>query len=225
MTNCSGRFGAEAWMFASFWCVSAILLGNDDSGGAANAFLTNSQVDFRRFGARANVGMVLWNLTDGSEGPITAVTPNTLTATLAGGTDNLWDDGDAYRLVTLTAIESSAIEHALDVAAGDIYPFLASVGACDCTLATWASRFLQKMLLIETAAYYKCPCASPRFTPEQRERLFEQMNEILNQVRTGELEVCAGHTGSAYPAIGWAEMGLTEWNQAQIILNSLMRYG
>lgn len=206
-------------MFASFWCVSAILLGHDDSGGAGNGFLTDSQVDFRRFGVRANVGMILWNLTDGSEGPITAVSPNALTATLAGGTDNNWDDGDAYRLVTLDAMERSQIENALSIAAGDIYPFLAAVGACDCTLASWAAAFLQKMLLIETAAYHKCPCASPRFTEGQRERLFEQMNEVLNQIRSGELEVCAGHTGSAYPAIGIAQMGVTDMAAARIIFD------
>lgn len=206
-------------MFAAFWCVSGILLGTDDSGGAANVFLTDSQVDFRRFGGRANVGMILWNLTDGSEGPITAVTPNTLTATLAGGTDNWWDDGDAYRLVTITAVESSAIENALDMAAGDIYPFLASVGACDCTLASWALAFLQKLLLIETAAYYKCPCASPRFTETQRERLFEQMNDVMVQIRMGQLEVCAGHTGADFPAIGIAQMGVTDMAAARIIFD------
>lgn len=215
---CTGRYGS-AWAFAAFWCVSAILLGTDDSGGAGNAFLTDSQVDFRRFGARANVGMILWNLTDGSEGPITAVTPNTITATLAGGPDNLWDDGDAYRFVTITAVESSAIENALDIAAGDIHAFLASVGACDCTLAAWAANFLAKMNYIEAAAYYKCPCASPRFTETQRERLFEQMNDVMVQIRMGQLEVCAGHTGADFPAIGIAQMGVTDMAAARIIFD------
>ena len=222
--SCTGRYG-ESWAFAAFWCVSAILLGTDDSGGAANAFLTDSQVNFRTDWATANVGMILWNLTDGSSGPITAVTENTVTATLTGGTDNWWDDGDAYRLVTITAAERSAIENALDIAAGDIHAFLASVGACDCTLASWAANFLAKMNYIEAAAYYKCSCGSPRFTETQRERLFEQMNDVMTQIRDGDLEVCAGHTGAKYPAIGWAEQGLTEWSEAQIIINSLLRYG
>ncbi len=215
---CDGRY-ASSWQYAAFWCISAILLGHDDSGGAGNAFLTDSQVNFRTFGARANVGMILWNLTDGSEGPITAVTQTTLTATLAGGTDNLWDDGDAYRLVTITKVESSAIEHALDISASDIHVFLAASGACDCTLAAWAPQFLAKMNMIFAAAYYVCPCANPRFTPEQRERLFEQVNDVMEQIRMGQLEVCAGHTGADFPAIGIAQMSVTDMAAARIIFD------
>ncbi|GAH39879.1 unnamed protein product, partial [marine sediment metagenome] len=92
---CTGRF-AEPWAYASFWCLSpsAIRIGVDDGAGAAVAFLTDSQADFADLGFEANVGMLLYNLTESTEGPITAVTATTLTAT--GVT---WTDGDSYRAV------------------------------------------------------------------------------------------------------------------------------
>ena len=40
----------------------------------------------------------LWNITDGSHGTVTANSSTTVTATLAGGTDNDWDSGDIYVL-------------------------------------------------------------------------------------------------------------------------------
>lgn len=43
-----------------------------------------------------HVGRAVRNLTDGSKGTITANTANTVTATLAGGTDDDWDTGDLY---------------------------------------------------------------------------------------------------------------------------------
>lgn len=42
------------------------------------------------------VGMAVYNLTDGSMGWITANTDTTVTAALSGGTDDDWDDDDAY---------------------------------------------------------------------------------------------------------------------------------
>lgn len=44
------------------------------------------------------VGLVLYNITDGSSGLITANTGTTITATLSGGTENDWDSGDSYRI-------------------------------------------------------------------------------------------------------------------------------
>jgi hypothetical protein len=46
------------------------------------------------------VGRNIYNLTDGSQGVITANTATTVTATLAGGADNNWDTNDSYRVST-----------------------------------------------------------------------------------------------------------------------------
>jgi len=43
-------------------------------------------------------GMAVYNLTDGSLGWITANDDDSVTATLAGGTDNDWDTGDTYQI-------------------------------------------------------------------------------------------------------------------------------
>ena len=49
--------------------------------------------------ADAFIGLTVRNTTDGSEGVITDNDGTTITATLAGGTDNDWDSGDAYEIV------------------------------------------------------------------------------------------------------------------------------
>ena len=51
----------------------------------------------------AFVGLTVINTTDGSRGVITANTATTITATLAGGTDNDWDASDAYRITNTAA--------------------------------------------------------------------------------------------------------------------------
>jgi len=62
-------------------------------GGNDVAVLTDST---RKWGTNFLVGLTVENLTDGSSGTITANTQTTITATLGGGTENDWDDGDTY---------------------------------------------------------------------------------------------------------------------------------
>jgi len=65
--------------------------------GAANAsVLTDSAASWE---VGELVGRVISNTTDGSTTTITANTANTITGTLAGGTDNDWDVSDAYTIV------------------------------------------------------------------------------------------------------------------------------
>jgi hypothetical protein len=45
------------------------------------------------------VGAVVYNVTDGSHGVITANTATTVTATLAGGAEDDWDNGDDYLIL------------------------------------------------------------------------------------------------------------------------------
>ena len=212
---CTGRY-AEAWQFASFFCTGVILNGVDDSGGAGNAFLTDTTINFLAPAneVEANVGMVLYNTTAGTSGPVTAVTTNTVTAT--GVT---WDNGDAYRIVLIDAIERSTIELYLDVAAADLHAALAASGACDCTLASWAVGFLAKLNIIDAASYYQCKCGQPAMTDELRGRYLDWCSEQLAAIRDGRLELCDGETGSEFPAVGWAQQGYTDWATAEIIYN------
>jgi len=68
--------------------------GTHDGGNDA-ATLTDSGESWP---TNSLVGAIIVNSTDGSSGTITANTGNTITATLAGGTDNDWDTGDAFYL-------------------------------------------------------------------------------------------------------------------------------
>ena len=66
-------------------------------GGAD--FLTDGTAGIARFTIGPTViGDTVKNVTDGSSCTITAVTANTVTCSLAGGTDNDWDASDAYTI-------------------------------------------------------------------------------------------------------------------------------
>jgi len=64
--------------------------GADDA-----AIMTDSGESFT---ASAMVGMTVYNVTDGSSGLVTANDGTTVTATLAGGTDNNWDTNDVWQV-------------------------------------------------------------------------------------------------------------------------------
>lgn len=215
---CTARY-AEAWEFVIFWFTGVVWLGADRSGGAANVSLYDSQVNFRERGVVANTGQWLWNLTAGTDGPITAlVDNNTITAT--GVT---WDDGDLYRISLVTTIERGQIELALDIAASDIHAALAATGQCDCTWASWAANFVAKLNIIDAASYYQGKCGSPKFTDDQRSRYLTWMSDQLNMLMMGRMDLCAGATGSDFPVVGWAEQATTEFARADIVWNDIER--
>jgi hypothetical protein len=219
---CAGRYAA-AWEFSAFWCTAGYLHRVDNGGGAGIAFLTDTQTDFLAAGVQAGVGMVLYNLTDLSSGPVTAVDENHITATLVGGSGNHWHNGDEYRIVTITAQEIAVIEHYLDIAASDIHAALAAAGACDCATASWADEYLKKLNIIDAAAYYRCPCGQPQLSDEMRTAYLEWMSEQLRLLRTGEQDICDGATGAMYPSSAWAEHSFTDMNAAKIIVNRMRR--
>jgi len=217
---CTDRY-AEAWQFAAFFCVEALISNVDDSGGAANAFLTDSQVDFTLLGVQANVGMVLYNTTQGTSGQITAVTVHTVTA--AGVT---WDDGDAYRLVAIDAQQRSTIEHYLNLAATDIHAARAASGGCDCTLSAWAADYLSQLNVVMAAAFYSCTCGRPSISAlsdETRTAYREWAQVQMDHIRTQHIELCDGATGADFPVVGWAEQGWNEFARTRIILNDILR--
>ena len=94
----------------------AVKIGFFESGthtGSDNqSTLTDST---QAWDTNALVGLTIWNLTDDSSGTITANTATTITATLAGGTENDWDTGDEYK-VDLGFGNSSTVEMFLQTA-------------------------------------------------------------------------------------------------------------
>ena len=214
---CDARY-AQSWEFASFFCLSSTLKGVDDGGGAGLAFLTDTTMTFLDLGVQASIGMVLYNLTTGLNGNVTAATDTTITA--SGVT---WSNGDSYRITLLSGLEIATIENYLDIAAGDLHAAMAASDQCACALASWADNFLKKLNIIDAASYYVCPCAQPAITDTQRQAWLDWMNTQLVSIRKGEIELCSGETGADYPAFGSIEQGLTEFNEAQIIYNRYAR--
>jgi hypothetical protein len=215
--TCSGAYAA-GWQYAAFFCLGSLLKGEHGGAGPGDAALSDAGVNFLNAGVKPNVGMVLYNLTAGTDGPVTAATEHTLTAT--GVT---WDPLDVYRIVMITAAQRSTIEHYLDVTAGDIHAARAASGGCDCTLASWAHEHLEKLNIIEAGIFHECPCGDPKITDEQRRLYQEFITDQLAQIRDGRIELCEGATGSEFPAIGIAEQTVTEFNQALIIVNAGQR--
>jgi len=64
-------------------------------GGDDQAVLTDSGESFT---TSQFVGMTLYNVTDASSCTVTANNGTTITCSLAGGTDNNWDDGDVWQV-------------------------------------------------------------------------------------------------------------------------------
>ena len=205
---------AQPWVFSLFFCPAGTLKGLDNGGGIGVANLTDTQVNFLNTGIEANKGMILYNLTTGLSGPVTAVTATTVTATGV-----LWTNGQAYRITALTAAEISSIEMYLEVTAADINAALAATGACACTWDSWVLGWLAKLNIIEAAAFYSCPCGNTRLTDDQKANLLTWATAQLEELRNGNIAVCSGDTGKTYPAIAIAQINHTAWSELEIIEN------
>ncbi len=214
---CTGRY-AEAWEYAAFFCVESILTGVDNSGGAANAALSDSTATFIDWHVIAGVGMVAYNVTQNTSGVITALSQTTITAT--GVT---WDDADVWRIVTLAASAIATVELYLNITSNNIHAALAAVGACDCILAAWAEQYLKKINIIEAGSFHQCPCARSSISDEQRRLLLEWTDQQLELIRTNKIDVCADATGADWPSISWAEQATTEFAAKRIIINRRLR--
>ena len=119
----------------------------------------------------------------------------------------------------LSSEEEATINVFLELAASDIHVALGASNMCECTLATWATGYLEKLNIIDSAAYYNCPCANPKLSEDMRARLIEWMNLQLELIRTMQIELCAGATGTDFPAIGIAQMSVTDMAGARIIFD------
>jgi hypothetical protein len=123
----------------------------------------------------------------------------------------------------MTGDEQSEAELYLDITAADIHAALAAAGACSCTLASWATNLLAKINIIEAGIFHTCPCASPQLTDSQRQLYLTWVNDQLDKLRDGRLEVCSGETGSGFPSITWAEQSSTAYAFDDIISGALAR--
>jgi len=75
-------------------------------GSDGASVLYHPGADFRSCGIDPDLDLLIQNDDDGSEGTITASTENTVTATLTGGTNNYWNNGDTYIIFKTTTEDS-----------------------------------------------------------------------------------------------------------------------
>lgn len=121
------------------------------------------------------------------------------------------------------ANEEDQVKNYLRRAASTINMARQAQGACDCTLSTAAVDYLRDLSIVLAVVYHKCPCARPKLTEAEMGMYMRQVSDELKLIRTGEFELCAGHTGSDFPAIAHAERAWTDTAAAEIIYNRLLR--
>lgn len=117
--------------------------------------------------------------------------------------------------------DEAVINRNLELAAGSINAARGSQGACDCTLADWAVNYLIDLNCVIAAAFWDCKCV--RIADDKRAAMADWAQAELEKIRVGQIELCDGHTGTDYIALGWAQYSFTERNAARIIVNTLMR--
>lgn len=135
------------------------------------------------------------------------------------------DDYDALLCAGIDLTDASEVAQVnlfLDIAASDIHAAMAAQGMCDCTLASWATVYLQKLNIIDAQVIHNCPCGN-RLKDEQRDALRTWIDQQLELIRTGKLTLCVDDTGTEFPAFGVAQMSYTGWSQAEIIANEALK--
>lgn len=128
---------------------------------------------------------------------------------------------DAGEAVAQTAM----LEAALDMASADVYSAMAASGACDCTLASWATEYVRKIAIVDAVVLQHCPCTRNLLSETLRPMWLDWVSQQLELIRMGKIELCAGATGSEFPALGWAEQTVTIANTVKIISNRINRLG
>ena len=123
---------------------------------------------------------------------------------------------------TLDPDDKDMIDLFLDIAASDMHAAMASVGACDCTLAPWAVKLMKKLNIIDAMLIHNCPCKSPNIDTDTKRMWLKWLSDQLGFIMENKIELCAGHTAKAYPSITWAQQGGT-FNDAKIIINTARR--
>ena len=117
----------------------------------------------------------------------------------------------------------SLINRQLDLSSAQIHAAMAAVGACDCTLATWANEYLKHLNCVVAALTLQGPCPCPNLTTDQIGVYGEWVNTRLEEIRSGKIELCQGETGVDYPAFGVAEMAVTGFAARRILENYWLR--
>lgn len=108
-------------------------------------------------------------------------------------------------------------------AAGRINVNLKSSGQCSCTFPVESLNYLEELNNIAAGIMFNMSVV--RLSAEQRAMYNDYLNQQLELIRNGDLELCDGETGKNYPAWATTEIAVTPKNAARIILNRRLRSG
>ena len=133
------------------------------------------------------------------------------------------NDFAIFWCIDIAPDEEATINRYLQLGATPIHAARAASGGCDCTLSSWATDYLITLNCILAATTYNCKCSNLRLTNDEKRLYMESTVEDLTLIREGKTELCAGETGFDFPYVGDAAQGVTEWAQARIIANDILR--
>lgn len=133
------------------------------------------------------------------------------------------NDFAQYWCIELCEEDEARLNRALRLAATRIHAARAASGGCDCSLDTWVADYLMELNILIAVVTYNCKCTNLRLTAEEKAVYLEGVTADLTLIREGKIELCAGETGSDFPAVARAEQGWDEFSQAQIIINDGLR--
>jgi hypothetical protein len=135
------------------------------------------------------------------------------------------NDFGNYFCIAVHEDDEPVVNRTLRLAASRIHAARQASDQCGCDLSEWAADHLMELNIWVAAAVYNCPCSSLKLTDEQKQFIMEQAREDLTLIRTGQVELCSGETGTEYPAVAWAERSLTVYSTREIIRNRFLREG
>lgn len=120
--------------------------------------------------------------------------------------------------------DESEINRLLELAASNINAARAATGGCDCALQSWVTNYLIDLNCVIALVTYNCQCTTIRaLSAEDRAVWADWANTQLTQIRTGQIELCDGETGSEFPYTSWADQGTTEFARTRIIVDDVLR--
>ena len=121
----------------------------------------------------------------------------------------------------LSVDQRNMIESLLDLSGALVQASVAAAGASNCTMADWAAEYLAQLNIRGAAVYHSDPCGRPPMLSDELRQSYNQwFTESTAQIRSGQIELCAGETGSDFPYINWGQQATTVWNEAKIIVNT-----
>jgi len=118
----------------------------------------------------------------------------------------------------------SEINRLLELAAANINMAILAQGACDCAFSVYTRQYLIDLNCIIALVTFNCACSTIKaLSAEDRAGWADWANTQLTQIRTGQIELCDGETGSEFPYTSWADQGTTEFARTRIIVDDVLR--